>query len=230
MGAHVCYSILTSILAATAFLLCWSSEFGCAFISFTSNSGFTQPVTVKFGIWSYQFWTVATSVGGSVVFETCQRYPSSVDIDSTWRASRAFSTLALILGGIFLFYNLISACVSPLRKTPPVEALAYLLACFFQAMSLLILSSSICTDNSLLEKLELQAAQLGITGLDFPETCSMSTGANCTIAAIIFWALSAWTSTMTVRFEKKEAESNDVIEPLIPGENLSETLWSSREV
>lgn len=216
----VCCSILTSILAATAFLLCWSAEFGCAFISFTSTSGFTEPVTVKFGIWSYQFWTVATSVGGSVVFETCHRYPSNVDIDSTWRASRAFTTLALIVGGVFLFYNLISACVSPLRKTSPVEAPAYLLACFFQGMSLLLLNSSICTDNSLIKTLQLQVAQLGTTGLEFPETCSMSTGANCTIAAIIFWALSALTSTMTVRFEKKEGGSSDAIEPLIPGENL----------
>ena len=105
----VCYSILTSILAATAFLLCWASEFGCNFISFTSTSGnFTEPVKVSFGIWSYQFWTIATSVGGSVIFETCHRYPSSVDIDGAWKAARAFSTCELYVIISLQIFKLIS--------------------------------------------------------------------------------------------------------------------------
>jgi len=58
-------------------------------------------VKVSFGIWSYQFWTIATSVGGSVIFETCHRYPSSVDIDGAWKAARAFSTCEFALSLLF---------------------------------------------------------------------------------------------------------------------------------
>ena len=88
----ICYSVFTSVFAATAFLLSWAAAFGCSFLSFTSTSGFTRPVTVQFGIWSYQFWTVATSVGGSVLFETCHRYPSDMEVDSYVKSARAFST------------------------------------------------------------------------------------------------------------------------------------------
>lgn len=216
----VCYSILTSILAATAFLLCWSAEFGCSFISFTSKTGFANPVTVQFGIWSYQFWTIATSVGGSVIFETCHRYPSSVNVDGNWKAARAFSTMALLVGGIFLFANLISACLSPSRKTSRAEAPAFLVAFFFQGMSLLLLKSALCQDNSLIRQLQKDAGILGNNGVEFQDTCSLSTGANCTIAAIVFWFLAAIASSIGVKTEKKEEADSAMTEPLIPGENL----------
>mmetsp|Transcript_29438 Transcript_29438/g.62493 ORF Transcript_29438/g.62493 Transcript_29438/m.62493 type:complete len:222 (+) Transcript_29438:112-777(+) len=219
-GPSALYSILVSIFAATAFLLAWAAEFGCAFISFTSTSGFNQPITVKFGIWTYQFWTIATSVGGSVIFETCHSYPSTVHIDSNWKAARAFSTLAVVFGGIFLFANLITACTSPLRRTSRAEAPAFIVACFFQGLALLLLNSAACNDNSLVRHLQKDVANLGNTEMEFPDTCSISTGAKCTISAIVFWFLAAMASTMSLRAEKKEEENNVITEPLIPGENL----------
>ena len=210
---------------------------------------------MQFGIWSYQFWTIATSVGGSVIFETCHRYPSSVEVDSNWKAARAFGTckciciqcssygifilvqsthefltrkhssytisVAIIFGGIFLFANLISACMSPLRKTARLEAPAFLLAGIFQGLSLLLLNSSLCNNNTLVAALQRDAANLGNVGVEFPDTCSISTGAKCAISAIVFWFVAAITSYVCVKAEKKEEESNAAVtEPLIPGENL----------
>lgn len=220
-SSSICYSILTSVLAATAFLLCWASSFGCNFLSFTSTTGFTQPLTVTFGIWSYQFWTIATSVGGSVIFESCHKYPSDVHVDPAWKAARAFSTLALIFGGMYLFKNLISGCVAPLRQASRSESSAFLLACIFQGLSLLLLNSSLCNDNVLLGELQSDAYGLGNVEMVFPDTCSMSKGAKCAISAIVFWALAACTSSMAQVAERKEADNNNAaMEPLIPGENL----------
>mmetsp|Transcript_9315 Transcript_9315/g.16536 ORF Transcript_9315/g.16536 Transcript_9315/m.16536 type:complete len:223 (+) Transcript_9315:55-723(+) len=219
-SSSICYSIITSVFAATAFLLSWAAAFGCSFLSFTSTSGFTRPVTIQFGIWSYQFWTVATSVGGSIIFETCHRYPSDMEVDSYLRSARAFSTLALLFGGVFLFSNLIASCISPLRKTSHLEGSAFLLACLFQGLSLLLLNSVICKDNTLVEQLLNDVVGLGNQGMDFSDTCSVSTGANCTIAAIVFWFLAALTSHMATVAEKRDEESNAATEPLLPGENL----------
>ncbi|KAL7542090.1 hypothetical protein ACHAXR_011510, partial [Thalassiosira sp. AJA248-18] len=217
----ICYSIITSILAATAFLLCWAANFGCNFIGFTSTSGFVEPVTVRFGIWSYQFWTIATSVGGSVIFETCHRYPADVTVDSNWKAARAFSTLALLFGGVYLFANLIAGCLAPVRRVSRLEAPAFLCASLCQGLSLLLLNSAICNDNSLIKKLQSDAASLGNMGMDFQDTCSIATGANCAIAAAVFWFLAGLMSHMGVVAEKKaEREDNISTEPLIPGENL----------
>ncbi|KAL9181705.1 hypothetical protein ACHAXT_012048 [Thalassiosira profunda] len=219
--SSICYSIITSILAATAFLLCWAAEFGCNFVSFTSTTGFTQPVAVQFGLWSYQFWTVATSIGGSVIFESCHKYPSETNVDGSWKAARAFSILALIFGGVFLLKNLISGCITPLRRASISEGPAFLAAGVFQGLSLLLLQSSVCKDNDLMRQLERDAERLGNVGMSFPDTCSVSTGANCAIAATVIWALAALTSYMGVVAERREeAADAATTEPLIPGENL----------
>lgn len=201
--SSICYSIITSVFAATAFLLSWAAGLECKFVSFATTSGFVEPVKVQFGIWSYQFWTVATSTGGSVIFETCHRYPPDFVVDGNLKAARAFSTLAFIFGGVFLFSNLLSSCVSPLRNTPKLEAPAFLVACIFQGLTFLLLHSSLCTDNALIAKLEGDVASLGNSGVEFPETCSVSTGARCTIAAIVFWFMAALTSSMGVVAERK---------------------------
>lgn len=220
--SSICYSILTSILAAVAFLLAWSVEFGCSFLSFTTTSGFNEPVTVKFGIWSYQFWTVATSVGGSVIFETCHSYPSDVAVDGNWKAARAFSTLTLIIGGGFLLRNLITGCVAPLRRASQSEPPAFLLAAIFQGLSLLLLNSTLCTNNQLLVRLQSEAEKIGNADMDFPDTCSVSVGANCAIAAVVFWFLAALTSSMATVAEKRDASGGGAVitESLLPGDNL----------
>ena len=130
--------------------------------------------------------------------------------------------MAIIFGGVFLFANLISACVSPLRKTSKLEAPVFVIAALFQGLSLLLLNSALCNDNTLIAQLQQDAANLGNNGLEFSDTCSISTGANCTIAAMVFWLVAAVTSRQGVVTEKLEEErsSNAATEPLIPGENL----------
>ena len=90
----------------------------------------------------------------------------------------------------------------------------------FQGLSLLVLNSVLCNNNTLVAQLEEEAANLG-NSLVFSDTCSISTGANCAIAAMIFWLVSAVTSRMSVVAEKREEDGSSAgTEPLIPGENL----------
>jgi hypothetical protein len=212
-------SITATLFSAVAFLLSWSAEFGCKFISFVSTSGFKDPVRINFGIWYYQAWTIATSVNGSVIFETCHRYPSTVEIDSAWKAARAFSTLTVIIGGVLLFSTLISACVSPeKRNLTKSEGVGYILCCLFQGLSLLLLNSGVCKDNGLVETLK---ASMPLIDLDFDDTCSISTGARCAIAATVFYFLAGVASIQADKAEKQEqGNGSDVTEPFIPRENL----------
>merc|ERR1719343_1755206 len=111
------------------------------------------------------------------------------------KAARAFSALALIVGGVLLVANLVSSCLSPLRDVPRIEAPAFLLSGAFQGLSLLLLRSSLCTDNALVRRLQSDAADLGNAGIDFPETCAPSAAARCAVAATAFWALAAFASS-----------------------------------
>lgn len=179
-------------------------------------------------VWSYQFWSIVTSPGSgtTAVYETCHRYPQNMYQDSNWKASRAFATLSIIVGGIALFTNLISACVSPLRKTSRYECGVFILTAFFQGMSLLLLNSYLCNgeDNLLLQQMKDGLGNMGNNDLDFQETCSISTGAKCTIAAMVFWLVAGILSRLSFINNKKEEEEGcsnpTATEPLIPGENL----------
>jgi len=210
------YSIVTSIFAASAFLLSWEAAVSCRFISFSSTLGFSQPVTMRFGIWTWEDWTFITSTGGTtVVYETCNHYPSDVKMDSKWKECRAFSTIGLIIGVVFLFSNLFSSCLS--RPRQGYEAFAFLAIAIFQGLSLLLLKSALCKDNGLVLKLR---EEVQLEDFEMDGTCSMHTGANCTIAAVVLWFLAGLTSRMASLVEKSEVESNSTTDPLISAENL----------
>lgn len=212
------YSIVTSIFAAVAFLLGLEAAISCTFISFHSNSGFSEPVTMRFGIWTWESWTFVTSTGGStVVYETCSHYPSDEKIDSNWKAARAFSTVALVVGGVFLFSNLILSCISSSQNKLRFEGLCFMLTSIFQGLSLLLLGSVLCNDNDLVIKL---SEEINLRDFGMETTCSMHSGANCAITAVVFWFLAGLTSRMASLSEKSEVEKDTTKEPLISEENL----------
>ena len=110
--------------------------------------------------------------------------------------------------------------ISFLHLSPNAHLPVFVLAALFQGLSLLLLNSTLCNDNTLIAQLQQDAANLGNNGLEFSDTCSISTGANCTIAAMVFWVVAAVTSRQGVVTEKLEEERSTATEPLIPGENL----------
>lgn len=180
----------TSIFAMTAFVLMWVGSVGCHFIEFKdTNANSPDDVNLEFGIWYYRQFTVsATTDGTSYVADRCHGYPASVDIDGSWKAARAFSVLAEIFGVCLILINFITACASFTTHTVSVggwDILGYVLTGTFQGLTLLFLNSNACENNPIVNELNDPS---------FPETCSLSTGAKCVVAATFFWFISAFTS------------------------------------
>ena len=78
---------------------------------------------------------------------------------------------------------------------------------------LLLLSSKVCKSNPLVE----------FGNVEWQETCSMDTGAKCTISAMVFWFVAAVTSSALqdakrVEMEEREIEndSTTLTEPFVP--------------
>merc|ERR1712161_151621 len=83
-----------------------------------------------------------------------------------------------------------------------------LLTALFQGLTLIFLSSKACNDNALVA--------LG-DELDFPITCSLSTGANLCIAALVFWVAAAVSSFMEGKaLEEESKEGSSLSDPFIP--------------
>ena len=176
--------MLPGIIAAFAFVVSLFGGAYCKFIAFTSTDG-EDPVSLYFGIWYYQGWSVVNSyTQGTIVLETCLNYPDSgVNVDSKWRAARAFSIIALVVSGVVTFWALLACCFYPSKKSYQIGGMIYLLCCLFQGLTLLFLDSSACHNNSLMAEMK--------DSISFQSSCSMAAGANCAIAGTVLFFLAA---------------------------------------
>ena len=183
---------LPNLFAVIAFTLSLISGVLCHFVSFTSTG--STPITIHFGLWYYQGWAfVQDQIQGTVLLESCYHYPDGTNIDSKWKTAAAFSIIALIIGGVTTFWALLTGCMFPAEggytaKDVTKNGFVYLFICLCQGLTLLFLQSNACTNNSLLAGLEEQVPDMK---LDFPETCSLAAGANCSIAATVLWFVAA---------------------------------------
>lgn len=180
---------IPGMIAAFAFIVSLFAGVYCHFISFMSNEGGDNPITLNFGIWYYQGWSVVNSnIQGTVILETCYNYPEGTSFDSNWKSAMAFSIITLVMGGVVTFWTLLAGCFYPSKKAFQAGGLIYLLCCLFQGLTLLFLDSNACHNNPLMSGLQ---AQIPNSRLTFPSSCSMAAGAKCAIAGTVLWFVAA---------------------------------------
>ncbi|KAL9178392.1 hypothetical protein ACHAXT_000039 [Thalassiosira profunda] len=223
-----CRIVLPTATAFVAFFLSLSATLRCNFIKFTSTAGFADPVTIQFGPWRHETLAFYSDGAGTVyLVEACTPYSDFGDgtsyMDTHWNSARAFIIIPVVLGGISLialFTTEMTSCRVP--KLHCLNSLSYILACLFQGLSLLFLNSNACKDNLLVRSFE------GSNGIEFQETCSMSTGAKCAIAATVFWLVAAVASADAYRHpEKAEGDGGD--DATLDASGLDEPLVGDSE-
>ena len=184
-------SFLPGLIAAAAFVVALFGGIYCKFLSFTPIVAGDESLTFNFGIWYYQGWAIVDSpTQGDVLLETCLQYPDGTVFDAKWKCARAFSTMAMIIGGVATFWSLLAGCLYPTKKMLVAGSVVYMLCCLFTGLSLLLLDSNAChsNDNSQLVDFQVQSTLADVT---FPMSCSMGLGAKCTIAATVLWFAAA---------------------------------------
>lgn len=133
-------------------------------------------------------------------------------MDGAWKAARAFSVVAFVLGLLLLLSSLFSCCDGFRTLAFGCEAPLYLLLSLSLGLTLLLLDSDACDDNALVKEVELRRENL-----EFPETCGISQGARLVISAMSFYLVAAVLSFMAHKEEEeemKEAAEAGLNEPL----------------
>ncbi|KAL3787077.1 hypothetical protein HJC23_011761 [Cyclotella cryptica] len=211
-------SMISGLLGLTAWFLSLFGGVYCKFLSnmVTASTSPDEPITLNLGIWYYQGYYVANSTDGTVVYELCRSYPDDMNIDTKWRSARAFSTLALMVGGFVTIWAMYSGCSTPSKTLYRVGGILFMLTCLFQGLVLLFLNSSACSNNTLTDKLQEEMPVIDITAED---TCDMTAGAKCTIAATVLWFCAAIPAfrvdipqrgaVATEKEKEKEAEADE---------------------
>lgn len=219
-------SILPLGLPFVAFFFASLGTSRCDAVTFTSTSGFDSPVTVHFGFWSHSdvaFYADndANADGTPTSFYmvlSCAAYASDVAVDATWKAAAILSVLPLAIGALSFLRACVRGC-SPKRTL--LDCVLFLLAFACQGLSLfLFLDGNACKNNGVIEAISSTPLRDDVM---FPETCTVSSGARCSMVATVFWGLAAFASVDAYRARKKanDAESDST------AESLAEPLMSS---
>mmetsp|Transcript_24847 Transcript_24847/g.42571 ORF Transcript_24847/g.42571 Transcript_24847/m.42571 type:complete len:262 (-) Transcript_24847:341-1126(-) len=195
MARPTCAQLLPGVLAALAFILSLFGSVYCKFLTFEATEGNSDNDTpaLYFGIWYYQFWTVQqNNIQGTVILETCENYPDGMMyMDAKWKSARAFSALALIIGGVVTFWTILAWCLYPSKRTLQMGGILYMLVCLFQGLTLLFLDSNACHNNTLMKNIQENDNEDNGANVTYSSSCSMAAGARCAIAATVFWFLAA---------------------------------------
>jgi hypothetical protein len=136
-------------------------SFFCETVQFTADGEWVgdfdfEPKDIQLGPWTQKDTVlVSRNVGGETYYfvrDVCTSYSGSVDVDSKWKAVRAFSIMTPIIGGLLAFLLLMNNCTYylSLRTWTNVMVLFLTIMPLFQGLSFLLLKSNACAVNPLL--------------------------------------------------------------------------------
>jgi len=209
----------SGFMAFCAFVITLFGASYCNFITFTQTGlgAEVDPVVLHYGLWWYRSWATVSTTEANYIVETCFAYDEDTVIDSKWKSARAFSTLALIIGGVASTWSLCAGCLQPSKKMFQMTGVVYMLCCFFTGMSLLLLESNACKNNENVTAAEDAFPLLNVT---FQDTCSMGAGAKTTISATVLWFVAAIASCKSEPLQDGPVSRDVVAEDLAKEESV----------
>jgi hypothetical protein len=148
-----------------------------------------------------QDWNYYATDDAIYYYKSCYSYSDSISMDAYWKTAEAFSIIAAVFGGVASFVSCISSfaggCVGS-----KVLAFIFMFTALCQGLCFLFLKSDACQNNPIVNQVpELNGASL---------SCDLSWGANCTIAATVFWFVAG---ALMCYLSHQESKGDDDMEP-----------------
>lgn len=187
-SSHIIAGIC-GVIAITCSLL---SSFWCRSIAFQSSS--SDFPDVSYGIWRQRQVDVVyvTNKDGTTIEEnaSCEKYSDQVEMDSMWKASRAFSIVAPVLG---LFLIVSTLFVKNSSHWLVIAIVMMVFITLFQGLTMLIFQSNACDEIPLLYELESNPIRYAFVAIIYDGTCKLDSGSIANIVAIVFWFITGLT-------------------------------------
>jgi len=185
-----CKIFIPAILGTVAAVCGTAANLYCQSVSFPQT---TSDGSLDVSPYYYRTKDVVEAFGDEWVVQTCRNYRYldrelgfEYEFDSTAKTVRAFAVMTPVIGGLGLVYAYLAPCLphSPAQWKAMVPV--FLIACLFQGITLLILKSSICTNNPVVQYLEQESP---IVEKTLEEDCEKGTGYILNIIGVVFWFL-----------------------------------------
>lgn len=183
-------AFMPAFLASVAITCGLAGTTYCETFQFAQTNG---DATLYGGVWSYKTkgWV---EIGGDIwVYTTCKSYGAleddsglDFDFDSKANTAKAFSIIAPVIGGIALFWAWLAPCSGRHASTWKAFGAIFAFTSILQGLTLIMISSSICLDNPVLQYFEVARPVLSDT---FESECEIGPGYRLVITSVVFWAL-----------------------------------------
>ena len=182
---------IPAILSTVAIVLGTASNVYCETLSFPQDG---TEATLDVSPFYYRTKDMVDFADETWVVTRCRNYKyldkelgfDYDKFDAKSRTVRAFAVITPILGGLAMVYAWIAPCVphSPSRWNG--IGLLFLLSCIFQGLTLMVWTSSICTNNPVKQYLDAFYPESGET---ISDDCIKATGYTLNIISVVFWFL-----------------------------------------
>eukprot|EP00550_Attheya_septentrionalis_P012306 CAMPEP_0198302976 /NCGR_PEP_ID=MMETSP1449-20131203/56649_1 /TAXON_ID=420275 /ORGANISM="Attheya septentrionalis, Strain CCMP2084" /LENGTH=240 /DNA_ID=CAMNT_0044005455 /DNA_START=672 /DNA_END=1394 /DNA_ORIENTATION=- len=174
---------IVSLFVTVSVILSFLANISCSAVSFYSP--LLGGTTMQFGVYSRK-GTVPWFYGNDLyVSSACINYDGDdMNPDAKWKTAKAFTIFALVFGSLL---PCVSCFMPNLYK--PIGA-CMLLVCLFQGLTMLILDSNLCKNNSVINDINNEIPDIAADER-FPTECSRDWGFNSNIACVVFWFVTA---------------------------------------
>jgi hypothetical protein len=189
-------AIVSIFFASLALVFGVYGVFTCNAAEFPQENGDGAITVGLFGYRTKSYTYVQDGDGGTVwVSNYCLNYDALNgygDFEyTTDKMTDALQGLAISLAVIGSVFTIMSCIVPCLPKFNPVAwkglGLMFLLCCILQGCSLLLLQSSICLDNPVIQYLTAAENTGVLATLQDPAKCGQAPGFKMSISAVVFW-------------------------------------------
>lgn len=202
------FGFAAPVLAMFAVMFSLIGSFFCETVKFSPTGEWVgtvdfTPTDVQLSPWSQKDTVLVsrTDLSGDTYYfvrDICVNFSGQVDIDSKWKAVRAFSIMTPIIGGFVSFFILLTNCTYYLSASTwkNVMILFGVFLPIFQGLSFLLLNSNACAINPLLSSNPSPETVTNDTWVEwinllYPEECSWDVGMTMNVVATVFYFLTA---------------------------------------
>ncbi|KAG7371847.1 hypothetical protein IV203_017989 [Nitzschia inconspicua] len=221
VSQHVWFSV--TILGLLAVILGSIANFGCRTVSIPqyrqgSTGGILRGGSLDSGPFSYRSNQIVfvnnngTPTNTSeFAFDTCRYYSlldnfgHEWDQDSLTTAIRVFASIAVLFGTVGLGGVFLVPCFGTSVFLWNCYGIFFLLTSIFQGLCLTITSSTLCTNNPILQILADSSRTSAIRD-SFVNECEVYAGYKCGVVATVFWILAG---LLTLMFPAPEKWQDD---------------------
>ncbi|KAG7371848.1 hypothetical protein IV203_017990 [Nitzschia inconspicua] len=163
--------------------------FTCNALQFEQENG---DGAISVGLFGYRTKAYTVVSDEIWVSNVCVKYNELNDFGyTTDKMTESLQALSISLAVIGTVFTILSCFVPCLPTVHPLAwkglGLIFLVCCILQGCSLLMLQSSICLDNPVIQYLTATGNNGILNTLQDPEQCGRASGFKMSISAVVFW-------------------------------------------